>query len=81
MIESKDVLTELMMMRVCQGDTRANRKKKSWNSLNNKVNSETPGDGERQGSLVCCSPQGHKESATTKRLNNDKVLDYNQGIK
>ena len=32
-IESKDVLTELMMMRVCQADTRANRKKKSWNSL------------------------------------------------
>ena len=28
------------------------------------------GDSERQGSLVCCSPWGHKESDTTERLNN-----------
>ena len=25
----------------------------------------SPGDGEGQGSLVCCSPRGHKESNTT----------------
>ena len=25
----------------------------------------TPGDGEGQGSLACCSPWGHKESDTT----------------
>ena len=61
--ESKDVLTKLMTMRVCQGDTRANREKKSWNNLNNKVNNETPGDGEGQGSPVCYSPRGRKESA------------------
>ena len=30
------------------------------------------GDGEGQGSLVCCSPWGHKESDTTERLNNKK---------
>ena len=29
------------------------------------------GDGERQGSLVCCSPCGHKESDTTEPLNNN----------
>ena len=29
----------------------------------------TPGDGERQGSLVCCSSWGQKESDTTERLN------------
>ena len=28
------------------------------------------GDGEGQGSLVCCSPWGHKESDMTERLNN-----------
>ena len=28
------------------------------------------GDGEGQGSLACCTPWGHKESDTTKRLNN-----------
>ena len=30
---------------------------------------QTPGDSEGQGSLVCCSPWGHKESDTTERLN------------
>ena len=29
------------------------------------------GDGDGQGSLVCCSPRGHKESDTTERLNNN----------
>ena len=29
------------------------------------------GDGEGQGSLACCSPQGHKESHMNKQLNND----------
>ena len=30
------------------------------------------GDGEGQGSLVCCSPWGCKESDMTERLNNDR---------
>ena len=30
------------------------------------------GDGERQGSLACCSPRGHKESDMTERLNNNR---------
>ena len=25
---------------------------------------QTPGDSEGQGSLMCCSPEGHKESET-----------------
>ena len=32
---------------------------------------QTPGDSEGQGSLVCCSPWGHKELDTTERLNNN----------
>ena len=28
---------------------------------------QAPGDGERQGSLVCCSPQGRKESDRTEQ--------------
>ena len=32
---------------------------------------QTPGDGDGQGSLVCCSPCGHKESDTTERLNSN----------
>ena len=29
------------------------------------------GDGEAQGSLVCCSPWGHRQSDMTERLNNN----------
>ena len=29
------------------------------------------GDGEEQGSLACCSPWSHKESAMTEQLNNN----------
>ena len=32
---------------------------------------QAPGDGEGQGSLVCCSPWGHKESDMTEQLNNN----------
>ena len=32
------------------------------------------GVGEGQGSLVCCSPWGWKESDTTERLNSNKVF-------
>ena len=31
---------------------------------------QAPGDGEGQGSLVCCSPWVRKESDVTERLNN-----------
>ena len=34
----------------------------------------TPGDGEGQGSLVCCSPRGHQESNMTERLNNNNNI-------
>ena len=32
---------------------------------------QTLGDGEGQGSLVCCSPWNHKESDTTEQMNNN----------
>ena len=32
---------------------------------------QTPRDCEGRGSLVCCSPWGHKELDETERLNND----------
>ena len=36
--------------------------------LNGHVFEQTPGAGEGQGSLACCSPWGRKESDTTERL-------------
>ena len=35
---------------------------------------QTLGNGERQGSLECCNPWGHKESDMTEGLNNNKYL-------
>ena len=37
------------------------------------------GDGEGQGSLVCCSPWSYKESDTTERLNNNNCCIYMSG--
>ena len=35
---------------------------------------QAPEGAEGQGSLVCCSPWGHKESDVTEQLNNNKLL-------
>ena len=44
-----------------------------WNHQFNGLEFEqTPGDSKRQGSLVCCSPRGCKESDMTQQLNNSK---------
>ena len=40
--------------------------------LNGHEFEQAPRDGEGQGSLICCSPWGCKESDTTERLNNNK---------
>ena len=40
--------------------------------LNEHESEQTSGDGKGQGSLVCCSPWGRKESDTTERLNNEQ---------
>ena len=39
--------------------------------LNASESEQVPGDGEGQGSLVCCSPWGRKESDTTEWLSNN----------
>ena len=41
--------------------------------LNGHEFEQTPGDGEGQGSLECCSPWGHKEWDGTELLNNKYV--------
>ena len=45
--------------------------------LNEHEFEQAPRDGEGQGSLVCCSPWGHKDSDMTERLNNNKNYIYN----
>ena len=42
--------------------------------LNGHEFEQASGDGEGQGSLVCCSPWGRKESDPTELLNNNEAM-------
>ena len=42
-----------------------------YHQLNGHEFEQTLGEGEGQGSLVCCSPWGLKKSDTTEQLNNN----------
>ena len=42
--------------------------------LNGREFEQTLGDSEGHGSLVCCSPRGHKDSDMTEQLNNSSIL-------
>ena len=44
--------------------------------LNGHEFERAPGVGDGQGSLVCCSPWGHKESDMTEQLNWTELLDF-----
>ena len=48
--------------------------------LNGQKSEQVPGDGEGQGSLVCCSPWGCKELDMTERLNNNKIGVVGEGL-
>ena len=53
-----------------EGDWRTDDGMVAWhNQLNGHKFEYAPGIDDGQGSLVCCSPWGHKEFDTTKRLN------------
>ena len=49
--------------------------------LNRHEFAQAPGDGEEQGSLVCCSPWGRKESDTNDWENNDRRVVRNKAQK
>ena len=60
------------MLGKIEGGRRRGRQRMRWLDvqLNGHEFEQAPGDGKGQGSLVCCSPWGHKASDTTERLNN-----------
>ena len=61
------------MLGKTEGRRRRGRQRMRWHyQLNGHEFEQTLGDGEGQGSLVCCSPWGRKESDLTERLNNNK---------
>ena len=45
-----------------------------YHRLNGHESEQTPGDGEGQGNLACCSQWGHKELDRTEQLNYNKTL-------
>ena len=42
-----------------------------YHQINGHEFEQAPGDNEGQGSLMCCSPLGFKESDVTEQLNNN----------
>jgi len=48
--------------------------------LNGHEFEQTPGDGEGQGSLACCSPWGHKESDMTEQQQQSVINDFSLNL-
>ena len=70
-----DTLEKTLMLGKIEGRRRQGRQR--TRSLDGTTDSmdmseQTPGGGEGQGSLACCSPWGHKESDMTEWLNNNR---------
>ena len=53
----------------------------AWHHLlNGHEFEQTPGDGEGQGNLTCCTPWGHKESDAAEQLNSNNMHKPFSGI-
>ena len=77
-MQRADSLEKTLMLGKIEGKRKrggAENQMVGWHhQLNGHEFEQTLGDGEGQGSLVCCSPWGHKESDTTERLNSNRFL-------
>ena len=75
LMQRTDSLEKTLMLRKIDGGRRRGTTEDEmvgWHHCHNGHEFEQVlGDGEGQGSLVCCSPWGHKESDMTKWLNNN----------
>ena len=71
-------LEKTLMLGKIEGRKRRGRLRTRWvDGITNSVGMSfelAPGDGDGQGSLVCCSPWGCKESDTTEWLNNSSKI-------
>ena len=74
MIILKKSLENALMLEMIGDRRRRERQRMRWyHRLDGREFEQTPGDGERQGSLACCSPWGCKELDVTERLNNNNI--------
>ena len=74
LIQRADSLEKTLMLRKTEGGRRRQWQRMRWLNIittQGHESEQTLGDGNGQGSLVCCGPWGHKESDTTKQLNNN----------
>ena len=63
-----DSLAKILMLGKIEGNRRGTTEDETvgWHhQVNGHEFEQTPGDSDGQGSLVCCSPWGHKESDMT----------------
>ena len=69
LMQRADSLEKTLMLGKIEGRRRRGRQRIRWldgiTELKGHEFEQTLGDGEGQGSLVCCSPWGHKESDRT----------------
>ena len=72
-MQRTDSLEKTLRLGKIKGKRRRGTQRMIWlDGFTNSMDIEfehTPGVGERQGSLVCCSPWGFKESDMTEQLN------------
>ena len=73
LMQGTDSLGKTLMLGNSEGGRRRGQQRMRWlDDITDSMDlslSKLWGDGEGQGSLVCCSPWGHKESDTTEQLN------------
>ena len=71
LMQRADSLEKTLMLGKIEGRRKRGRQRARWLDCitNLRDIEQTPGVGDGQGSLECCSPWGHKESDTTERLN------------
>ena len=78
LMRTADSLEKTLMLGKIEGRRRKGWQRMRWlHGITNAMDmsfGQTPGDGEGQVSLMCCSPWGLKESEMTWRLNNKQQL-------